>query len=160
MFQNNCYCVCCDKDNNYYVTDIVTHTVSIHDAQGRIRKRFGFEGKWSRVYPHLYDVIKYSLVSEYNARVNFVSGTSMIHFNQPVALVINSKNRLFITDSQNHCIKVCSFPEERVLRGLTLNISQNPNPFCPNSSFIPILVSTSAAIWSPGTTCVTPPFAI
>ena len=75
-FRNNSYSVVCDAIGNYYVSDIVGHSISVFDSEGNIRKRFG----------------------------NI--GDNLVNFNQPVALAINERKRLFISDSQNHCIKV------------------------------------------------------
>ncbi|XP_076818850.1 uncharacterized protein LOC143464763 [Clavelina lepadiformis] len=77
-FRNNCCSVCCDGIGNYYVTDIVGHTVSVYDAKGNIRKRFGYQG------------------------------TKISELNQPVALTINQRHEVVVSDSQNHTIKVYS----------------------------------------------------
>lgn len=75
-FRNNCYGVECDAIGTYYVSDIVGHSISVFDINGGIRKRFGNLGE------------------------------KLNNFNQPVALAINDQNKLFISDSQNHCVKV------------------------------------------------------
>ena len=56
--------MCCDGIGNYYVTDIVGHTVSVYDAKGNIRKRFGYQG------------------------------TKITELNQPVALTINQRHEV------------------------------------------------------------------
>ncbi|XP_077974249.1 uncharacterized protein LOC144429896 [Styela clava] len=108
VFRNNSYCVCCDTKGNYYVTDIVSHTISVHDIKGRIRKRFGFQG------------------------------SSMIHFNQPVSLAINSQNKLYISDSQNHCIKVYTLAGRPLYRigakGSSDGLFWNPLGICLDDS--------------------------
>nr|CAB3267243.1 protein lin-41-like [Phallusia mammillata] len=77
-FRNNSYGICSDVSGNYYVTDIVGHTVSVYDAKGDIRKRFGYLGQ------------------------------RMMNFNQPVALAISKRGELLISDTQNHTVKVYS----------------------------------------------------
>ena len=85
-FRNNSYSVVCDAVGNYYVSDIVGHTISVFDSEGNIRKRFG----------------------------NL--GDKLINFNQPVALAINERKRLFISDSQNHCVKVNLVQEQYLIQ--------------------------------------------
>nr|XP_026694454.1 uncharacterized protein LOC100184006 isoform X2 [Ciona intestinalis] len=100
-FRNNCYSVCSDTMGNYYVTDIVGHTVTVYDETGNIRKRFGYQG------------------------------SKLMNFNQPVAVAISRRNELVVSDSQNHQIKVYSLAGRplHAIGGKGTNDGEFWNPF-------------------------------